>query len=83
MFFFAVHTKCFVWDSVHSQYEVILEDNVADDGEEVDKDECEHSSEHDRAPVSRHTLNHVQQSFLPINQIKQLDRNNSVVRERE
>lgn len=60
MIFFAVHTECSVRDSVHSQYEVVLKDNVADDGEQVDKDEREHSSEHDRAPVSRHTLNHVQ-----------------------
>lgn len=49
-----------VGETIHLQDEVIFEEDVANNGEQVDQDESEHSSQHDRASVTRHTLDHIQ-----------------------
>lgn len=63
-----------VGDAVHLQDEVILEENVADNGEQVDQDESQHSGQHDGAPVAGHTLDHVQQRLLSVHEVKKLQR---------
>lgn len=67
-------TRSCVGDSVHLQDEVILEENVADDGEQVDQDESQHSGQHNRAPVASHTLDHVQQRLLSVHEVKKLQK---------
>lgn len=61
-----------VGDAVHLQDEVILEENVANDGEQVDQDESQHSGQHDGAPVASHALDHVQQRLLSVHEVKKL-----------
>lgn len=52
--------------------EVFLQAEEADDGEEVDEDESEQRRQQDGAAVTSHTLYHVKQRLLPIDQVKQL-----------
>lgn len=59
-------TRGCVGDSVHLQDEVVLEENVSDDGEQVDQDESQHGGQHNGAPVARHALDHVQQRLLSV-----------------
>ena len=61
-----------VGDAVHLQDEVVLEEDVAHDGEQVDQDERQHGRQHDGAAVARHALDHVQQGLLPVHQVKEL-----------
>lgn len=63
-------TRGCVGDSVHLQDEVVLEENVADDGEEVDQDESQHGGQHNGAPVARHALDHVQQRLLSVHKVE-------------
>lgn len=65
-------TRSGVGDAVHLQDEVVLEENVADDGEQVDQDESQHGGQHDGAPVPSHTLDHVQQRLLPVDEVEEL-----------
>lgn len=65
-------TRSCVGDSVHIQDEVVLEENVADDGEEVDQDERQHSSQDNRAPVASHALDHVEQRLLSVDKVEKL-----------
>ena len=61
-----------VGQAVHLQDEVVLEEDIAHDGEEVDQDEGQHGRQHDGAPVARHALDHVQQRLLAVHQVEQL-----------
>lgn len=65
-------TRSCVGDAVHLQDEIILEENVADDGEQVDQDESQHGGQHDGAAVAGHTLDHVQQRLLSVHEVKKL-----------
>lgn len=65
-------TRGRVGDPIHLQDEVVFEENVADDGEQVDEDESQHGREHDGAPVTCHALDDVQQSLFSVDQVEQL-----------
>lgn len=65
-------TRSCVGDSVHLQDEVVLEENVANDGEQVDQDESQHSGQHNGAPVACHALDHVQQRLLSVHKVEKL-----------
>lgn len=66
-------TQSGVRDTVHLQYKIIFKEDVAHDGEEINQDKSQHSSEDDGATVSCHTFNHIQQCFLSVHQVKQLE----------
>ncbi|TRY94884.1 hypothetical protein DNTS_032985 [Danionella cerebrum] len=51
-------TKSFIGYPVDIEDEIILEDNVAYNGEEIDQDEGQYSSQHDGATVPGHTLDY-------------------------
>lgn len=70
----SVLTQGCVGDAIHLQDEVVFEENVANDGEQVDEDERQHSGEHDGASVTSHTLDHVQQRLLSVYEVEQLPR---------
>lgn len=65
-------TRSGVGDAVHLQDEVILEENVADDGEQVDQDESQHGGQHDGAAIAGHTLDHVQERLLSVHEVEKL-----------
>lgn len=67
-------TQSCVGDTIHLQDEVVFEENVADDGEQVDQDESQHGGEHDGAAVTSHALDHVEQSLFSVHQVEQLER---------
>lgn len=67
-------TRSCIGDSVHLQDEVVLEENVANDGEQVDQDESKHSGQHNGAPVASHALDHVQQRFLSVHKVEKLQK---------
>lgn len=52
-------TKSFIGYPVHVQDEVILEDDVSNDGEEVDQDESQDGGQDDRAAVPGYALDDV------------------------
>lgn len=70
----SVLTQGCVGDTIHLQDEVVFEENVANDGEQVDEDERQHGGEHDGASVTSHTLDHVQQRLLSVDEVEQLPR---------
>lgn len=80
----ANNTECFsaalTWcmKSVHLHAEVVLEEEEADDGEEVDEKDGQHSRENDGAAVPGHTLYHVEQGLLSDHQVKQLRREREI-----
>lgn len=61
-----------VQQPVHLQDEVILQEQEAHNGEEVDKDERQECSQQDGAPVARHALDDIKQGLLTVDQVKQL-----------
>lgn len=67
-------TQSCVGDTIHLQDEVIFEENVANDGEEVDQDERQHSGKHDGASITGHTLDYIQQGLFSVYQVKQLQK---------
>lgn len=69
-----VLTQSRVGDTIHLQDEVVFEENVANNGEQVDQDESQDSGEHDRASVAGHTLDYIQQCLFPVYQVEQLQR---------
>ncbi len=52
-------TKSFIGYPVHVQDEVILEDDVSNNGEEVDQDKSQHGGQNDRAAVPGYALDDV------------------------
>lgn len=64
----------FTWDSkpVHFHDEVIPEKKKAHDGEQIDQDDGQDSSEENRATVTCHTLDNIKERLLTVDQIKQL-----------
>lgn len=60
------------WQAVHLHAEVVLEEEEANDGEEVDEEDGEHGSEEDGAAIARHALNHVEKRLLADHKVKQL-----------
>lgn len=67
-------TECLVGYPVHGQNEIVFEEDVAHDGEEIDQDEGQHSSENNGAAIAGDALYYVEQGFLSVNQIKELQR---------
>lgn len=67
-----MHTLCRVEVYIHQ--EVIFEEEEAHNGEKINQDNGQHSSEEDGASVLCHTPHHIQQSLLSAYQIKQLER---------
>lgn len=57
---------------VHLEDEVILQEEEAHDGEEVDEDEGQQGSQQDGAPVPRHAFDDIKQGLLTVDQVKQL-----------
>ena len=57
---------------VHLKYEVILKEEEADDGEEVDQDEGQQGGQQDGAAVSGHTLDDVEQCLFAVDEVKEL-----------
>lgn len=64
---------------IHLQDEVIFEEDVANNGKQVDQDESQDSGEHDGASITCHAFDDVQQSLFPVHQVKQLHRGNTQV----
>lgn len=58
--------------AVHLHTEVILQEEEADDGEEINKKEGQNGGQNDGAPVFGHTLDHIEQGLLSDHQVKQL-----------
>lgn len=58
--------------AVHLHTEVILQEEEANDGEEINEKEGQNGSQNDGAPVSRHALDHIEQGLLSDHQVKQL-----------
>ena len=63
-----------VGNTVHLQDEVIFEKDVANNREQVDQYESEHSRQHDGASITGHTLDYIQQGLFSVYQVKQLQR---------
>lgn len=57
---------------VHFHDKVIPEEEKAHDGEQVDQDDGQDSSEENRAAVTCHTLDDIKERLLAVDQIKQL-----------
>lgn len=57
---------------VNLKDEVILKEEEADDGEEVDEDEGQQSSQQDGAAIAGHALNDVEQCLLTVDEVKEL-----------
>ena len=76
-----------VLDLVGVHEEVVLEEDEADDGEEVDEDDGEDGRQEDGAPVPRHGLHHVEQGLLAVDDVKELFGGNRIrntrIQERE
>lgn len=70
----SVLTQGCIGDTIHLKDEVVFEENVANNGEQVDQDESQHSSQHNGASISCHTLNYIQQGLFSVHQVKQLQR---------
>lgn len=57
---------------VHLEDEVILQEEEAHDGEEVDEDEGQQGCQQDGAPIPRHAFDDIKQGLLTVDQVKQL-----------
>lgn len=55
--------------------EVLLQAEETNDGEKVDENESEQRRQQDGATVTSHTLYHVKQRLLSVDQVKQLHTN--------
>lgn len=66
--------KVLTWcrKAVHLHAKVILKEEEADDGEEVDKKDGQNSGQNNRAAIPRHTLYHIEQGLLSDHQVEQL-----------
>lgn len=60
--------------------EVILEEEEADDGEEVDQDEGQQGSQQDGAAIAGHTLDDVEQSLLTVDEVEELQGRDGALR---
>lgn len=60
------------WKSVHLHAEVILEEQKANDREEVDEEDGQNSRQNNRAAIPRYALYHVEQRLLSDHQVEQL-----------
>lgn len=60
------------WQPVDLKDEVILEEEEADDGEEVDQDECQQGRQQDGAAISSHALDDIEQRLLAVDEVKEL-----------
>lgn len=58
--------------AIHLHSEVVLEEEEANDGEEVNEEDGQNCGKNDGAAVSRHALYHVEQRLLSDDQVKQL-----------
>ena len=70
----SVLTPGCVGDTIHLQDEVVFEENVANNGEQVDQDESQHSGQYNGASITCHTLDYIQQCLFSVHQVKQLQR---------
>lgn len=61
-----------VGQSVDLKDEVILEEEEANDGEEVDQDEGQQGCQQDGAAIAGHTLDDVEQGLLAVDEVKEL-----------
>lgn len=59
---------------VHVHQKVIFEEYKTDDGEQIDENQRQYSGEYNRSTVSRNRSDDIQQSFLTINHIEQLQK---------
>lgn len=59
-----------VWNPIHLQDEVIFEEDVANNGEQVDQDESQHRGKYDGASITCHTLYYIQQGLFSVYQVK-------------
>ena len=64
-------------EGLHLHEEVVPEEDEAQDGEEIDEDDGQHRRQQDGATVTRHRLDHVQQSLLAVDNVKELKRKSS------
>ena len=62
-------------ECINFNHEVVLEEDEADDGEEIDEDECKHGSQQDRSSVLRHRTYHIEQRLFLVDYVQQLTRN--------
>lgn len=58
--------------AVHRHPEVVLQEEEADDGEEINEKEGQNGGQNDGASVSCHALDHIEQGLLSDHQVKQL-----------
>lgn len=66
-----------VLQSVHFHGEVVLQEEEADNREEVDQDECQHCREYDGATIASHTLDDIEQRLFSVHQVKELQCRNT------
>lgn len=57
---------------VHLKDEVVLEEEEADNGEEVDQDEGQQGGQQDGAAVAGHALDDVEQRLFAVDEVKEL-----------
>ena len=65
---------------VNLEDEVILEEEEADDGEEVDENEGQQGGQQDGAAVAGHALDDVEQGLLTVNEVKELQGRDEALR---
>lgn len=52
---------------------LIIEEQITDDGEQVDQDTGKHGRQNDRPAVSGYRSNHIVQRFFSVNQVHEQD----------
>lgn len=72
IYVFMCVTQGVVWDAIYFQNKVIFKEHITHNREEVDQDQAQDSCQHDGTAISSDTLDDVQQSLLPVHQVKQL-----------
>ena len=60
------------WEGVGDQSKIICEEQVSDDGVEIDDDNGEYGSEENGLVVSENTVDHVHQRVVAIDYVNQL-----------
>lgn len=65
-------TSSYLRQRVHLHDEVLLEEEEANNGKEVDEDEGEQRRQQDGAPVAGDAFDDIEQGLLTVDQVKEL-----------
>jgi len=58
--------------SINFNHEVVLEEDEANDREEINEDKCQQGSQQNRPAVLCHRTYHIEQRLFPVNYVQQL-----------